>query len=878
MGDWHADGAGRSGAVLERSEQLSVLNRALGRVADSSRGATVLVCGEAGIGKTSLLRLFCGGLGGSVPVLWGVCEPLFAPRPLGPLLDLAEALGGGLAARVADGARPYDVAGALLRELGSRGPSVVVLEDAHWADEATLDVIRLVGRRIERVPALFVVSYRDDQLGRSHPLRMVLGDLPSGDRVARVHLAGLSRDAVTALAGPTGADPRILYERTGGNPFFVTEVLATGTGQIPHTVRDAVLARAGRLSPAARDVLDAAAVIPGRVEPWLLAALTAPAAAKGLDECLGAGMLTMKDGWITFRHEIARLVVEESLPPGLRATLHSSALAALAGQPAPDLARLAHHAEAAWDADAMLRFAPAAAERAAKAGARREAADLYRRALRFAPRSVPEVRAGLLVRFAEEAYHTGMGAEATTALREALETYSSRGDLMRQGDTLRRLARQLGLDGRLDEARAAAHQAASVLERAGPGPELARTYASMSAIYGLREDAEGVRWGTKAIALAEETGCTDALVYALNNVGTIELRHGDPAGRTRLERSRELAEQSGDEVGVARAYLHVALIEVARRNWRFADQYLGRGITYCREHGLETWLAWLTALTAESQLARGRWAEAEETVTKILDASPATFSHSRITGLTVLARLRARRGQPGCWQLLDEAAELSRPVSMTQSLTLIVAARAEAAWLEGAFARMAGEETEQALALERAGVPWFGGEIACWRWRAGLSAGDPGRLAEPYRLEVSGDCLAAAQWWEERDCPYETALALASSGESDALTRARDVLRALGAYPAAAIVHRRLRGLGERGLPRGPRPETLGNPAGLTGREMEVLTLLAGGLSNPQIAARLVLSARTVDHHMSAILHKLGVPNRREAIVEATRLGLVGPR
>ena len=274
-------GAGGGAGLLERSVQLSSLGGALATAA-SGLGRIVLVAGEAGIGKTALLRRFCADVDGSARVLWAGCDPLFTPRPLGPVLELAGVLGGEVAARAADGARPYDVAVALLRELEA-GPSVMVLEDVHWADEATLDVIRVVGRRVEQVPALLVLSYRDDELDRSHPLRIVLADLPGSDRVTRLALAGLSPRAVAELAGPAGVAAGELARWTAGNPFLVTEVLAAGTGPVPRSVRDAVLGRAARLGTAARQVLDAAAVVPGPAEPWLLDAL-APAAARWTDD------------------------------------------------------------------------------------------------------------------------------------------------------------------------------------------------------------------------------------------------------------------------------------------------------------------------------------------------------------------------------------------------------------------------------------------------------------------------------------------------------------------------------------------------------------------------------------------------------------------
>jgi tetratricopeptide (TPR) repeat protein len=690
----HPGGPADGDGLLERAEQLARLNEALTAVADSRRGRTVLAVGEAGTGKTALLRRFSESAADPARTLWAACDHLFIPRPLGPFLDLAEAVGGQLAARVADAARPHDVAAALLAELGSGDAAVVVLEDVHWADEASLDVIRVVARRIGAVPALLVLSYRDDELHRSHPFRLVLGDLSGGGQVTRVELAGLSRSAVATLARPQGLDAGELYAQTDGNPFFVTEVLATGPGRIPHTVRDAVLARAALLGPAASELLDAAAVIPGRAESWLLEELV-PAAAGSLDECLGSGILLADHGWVAFRHEIARQVVEESLSPGRRVALHRSALLALAspvsGQ--PDLARLAHHAEAAGDVDAVLKYAPAAAERAAAAGARREAAGLYARALRFAGALEPGRRAGLLERFADVAYFTGMDAEATAALREAVEIHRARGDLLQEGDALRRLAIQLGKDGSLAEARAAMAEAVTVLEQLPPGPELARTYSTMAAVLGVGDDDAAVRWGERALELARRVGCLDAIGDTLNIVGTVELRQGNLDGLARLDRSRELAQQAGDERGVARAYLHPAMVLAARREWVLADSYIQPGLAFCSERGLDAWRGVLTALAAEAALARGRWDEAVSTAAAVLAWPTEGFTHSRVGALVILARVRARRGEPGYRPLLDEAAAIAKAAPVAQAALLIGAARAEAAWLEGAPAWRIGEET-----------------------------------------------------------------------------------------------------------------------------------------------------------------------------------------
>jgi hypothetical protein len=345
----------------------------------------VVIGGEAGIGKTALLRSFCDDLGKSARVLWASCDPLFTPRPLGPLLDVARVTDGELRAQVERGGAPHDVAAAVIRELASPAPTVLVLEDAHWADEATLDVVRLVSRRVATVPALFVTTYRNDQLDRQHPLRGVLGQLPSSGTTLHLALAGLSRLAVAELAQGSAIDLDQLYERTVGNPFFVTEVLAAGEATVPATVRDAVFARTASLSPAAQALLDAVAVVPQPAEMWLLDCLTQTPPGT-LEECLRCGILRAEAASVSFRHELARLAVEESLAPDQRLELNSRALGALI-EPllgTVDLARIAHHAEAAADQDAVIRFAPAAAE--------------YRCVRRGAPRGRRPVRAHPAVR------------------------------------------------------------------------------------------------------------------------------------------------------------------------------------------------------------------------------------------------------------------------------------------------------------------------------------------------------------------------------------------------------------------------------------------------------------------------------------------------
>jgi DNA-binding CsgD family transcriptional regulator/tetratricopeptide (TPR) repeat protein len=863
--------------LRERSGQLSALATAFDEVVARSAGSLVLVRGEAGAGKTVVLREFCDTRPEPARVLWGACDALLTPGPLGPLFDLAESTGGELEELVAGGGRPHEVAAALIRELGGSRPSVVVVEDLHWADEATLDVLRLLARRVEAVPALVVASYRPE-IERSHPLALVLGELATNRAVTRLEIPPLSRDAVAELAAPHGIDADDLYRQTGGNPFFVTEVLAAGTGEVPHTVREAVLARVARLSEPARTLMEAIAVASPRAEVRLLEAL-APAELGHLEECLASGMVTPEPHGVSFTHELAQQAVEEALPPDRRVSLHRAAATALAGSgdvPASDLARVAHHADAAGDRGAVLRFAPAAAARAAALGAHREAAAQYARALRFAQDLPPEEQARLLELRAYECFLTGEMDAAIAAQEDALAHRRALGDPLAESDCLRSLSRLYRFLGRTREAAEVGRQAIARVEEVRPARELAMAYVNLGHLYTVAEAAdEAVDWSTKALELGTRLGDDEVRIYALTNLGAVDVFLDAADGPAKLERCLELALEAGLEENAGRAYLNLVWWPLRRRRYDLVDRYLDPGLEYCTERGLDLWRLFFVPCRARLQLDRGLWAEAAAESGLAL-ADRRTWPVPRVLALTVLGLVRARRGDLDARPLLDEALELAEPTGELQRIGPVAAARAEAAWLEGRLDQVAGE-TAAALELAiRRHARWAVGELACWCRRAGVEERIAEPVAEPYAAELAGDHARAAELWDALGCPYDAAIALAAGDEDEHLREALDRLQPLGARPAAAIVGRRLRERGIRGVPRGPRTSTRQNPAGLTAREVQVLELVAEGLRNADVAERLFLSERTVGHHVSAVLRKLGVSTRGEATAEARRLGIGG--
>jgi DNA-binding CsgD family transcriptional regulator/tetratricopeptide (TPR) repeat protein len=754
----------------------------------------------------------------------------------------------------------------------------VILEDLHWADDATLDVIRLLARKVESAPVLVVGTYRDDQIDRRHPLRILIGDIATSPAVARLHLGPLSAAAVADLASPYGLDAAELYRNTGGNPFFVTEVLATGGETLPATVQDAVLARVARLGPVAQRLVETVAIIPAGVDISVLEAIDDEAVA-GVEECLASGVLAPIPGGIAFRHELARLAVEISLSPPRRGSLHRAALMALSDpRRGPiDPTSLSHHAEAAGDIDAVLCFAPQAAAVAAQAQAHREAAAQYARALRFGWALTNEQRAELLSLRSWECYLTGHYADAIESRREALATYRLLGDRLREGDALRAMSSNLRCHGQVAEATETGVAAVAVLETLAPGHELAMAYANRAMLALNVEDAVATRyWGGKALELAERIDDRETLVHAMNSIGTAGYLVGDDDGRRALERSLHLCKEWGFVEQAGRAYIHLAWAGVRVHDYARAEAYQREGVEYCLERGLDAWRFEILAHQARRLLDQGQWDKATEATSTLLRSGTANAVAQTLV-LCIIALLRARRGDPDHHGPLAQAQVIAAPTGELQHLLPVATAAAEIAWLEGgakaADVTRAATDHAMELATRYGAIPALS-ELAAWRRRCGIHDASPNDAVGPYVLELNGDTAGAAAAWTELGCQYEAAITLCTEGPDENRRRALTIFQALDARPVAAIAARLLREGGARGVPRGPRPSTKQNADGLTTREVEVLGMLSEEMSNREIAGRLHLSEKTVDHHVAAILAKLGVSNRRQAARAAAPLVL----
>jgi DNA-binding CsgD family transcriptional regulator len=863
--------------LLERESYLRELDLLLDDAANR-HGRILFLGGEAGVGKTSLIETFCRQVEHEVVAVRSSCDALSTPGPLSSIRPHASALGIAFQPHLREGQFRDDLFHAIFDALDRRTePVLMVGEDAHWSDDASLDLIRYIGRRVDRLPLLLVITYRDDEIGLDHPLRRLLGDLVTAPGYRRMALPPLTEDAVQVLASGSGFDPHTLHRQTGGNPFYITEVLAAGGDVVPATVSDAVLARASRLSPAARDVLNTAAVIGARVDGDVLVEVAGPALDE-IEECIGSGLLRTDGDQLIFRHQLARDAVYAAIIPPRRRLLHGRVLAALRGLPDRQrhLAALAHHAELAGDRDATLEYAIAAAEQASDLRAHREATQQYERALRAATDLAPERRADLLEAWSFESYLTHELSDAIAGRQHALTIWRALGNPLKEGENLRWLSRVSWFAGHNAEANEAAQAALTLLEPLPPGPQLAWAYSNMSQLRMLASDTAGaIDWGDRAIVLAERLGEREILMHALNNVGTARMQAGEPEGQAQVERSLELALADGLDDHVGRAWVNLASNTVMLYQLDAASRYLDDGIGYATEHDLDSYRLYLTAWRSLARLRRGDWAGAELDCETVL-GQPRTVATTRIVALTTLGRLRARRGDPDAMTPLQDALKLAEPTGETLRLGPVRAALAEAAWLAGDNAAIA--TTTEAL-RERTSQrldPWLRGEIAWLLAQAGATPPAEADLAEPYALQVAGDWLAAACAWDNLGCPYEAARARLASDDEAVLRLALAGFERLGATPATAMAHQRLREIGARAVSRGPNRTTRDHPAGLTAREAEILSLISAGSTNREIADHLYLSPKTVEHHVSAILAKLEVPTRRDAVRAAAQLGL-GP-
>jgi DNA-binding CsgD family transcriptional regulator len=867
--------------LIEREQPLRQLID-LAQTASHGRGSVALVAGEAGIGKTTLLEEMRHNASQSCQVFWGSCDALVTPRALGPIYDMAANLGGEVPTLLLDGAPQSELFDAVLKQIGSlEKAAVLVFEDAHWADHASLDFLRFIGRRASMLRLLLVVSFRSDEVGSDHPLTQVLGDLPRL-YTTRIDVQPLTRQGVGALGASSGYAEDELYEITAGNPFFVTELIAwrdSSRDTIPASVKDAVGSRLNRLAPAERNFLETISVIPGSVPPHILEPLFGESGETLAMACVGRNFLMQNvNQSLRFRHELARLSTLARVSATTQKKMHSQVLSALLDSAEePTFDQLVHHAASAMDGQRVLEYAPQAAANAATVGAHSEAAAHLATALRFVDEAEPEIAAQL---YEDWAYEAGLALrisdEVIEARRHAITLWRALGRIDKVGQNLRWLSRLHWYRGEALEANHFADEAVRVLESTPPSSERAMAYSLRSQLHMLNDRMdEAVEWGQRALALEEQFPDVEVKIHALNNIGTALVFRDKAEGIELLETSLSLALETGLHEHAARVYTNLAEYGVDFKNFELAERIISDGIAFDTHHDLDSWTHYLVGRLAQLRMEQGRLRDAETIAQGVLGLEQLTLL-MRLPALIVLARVRLRLGEADAYELASQALQNAMATDEVQYMIPARFTLIESAWLndmpEKALEHLQSLASINSDKLHR----WNIADLFIWAHRFDFALPDAYAtdLPAPYVAELQGDYQAAADAWMELELPHNAALSLMrTEGDAsiEAITRAIKILGKLEASATIAKARRIADSLGiANKMPRvrrGPYKSARNHPLGLTRREQDILRLIADGASNRDISSSLKRSPRTIEHHVSSVLAKLNVANRMEAML-----------
>lgn len=874
--------------LLERETELGVLNGLLGNI-DASGGKVVLIRGEAGIGKSSLVGEFVEAHREEAHVHVGASDDLIIPQPLSPFWDMAR-VEPDLMDPLDRGDRPGTLQAILALLSRSLRPTLMVIEDTHWADAATLDAIKYVGRRVARTNGLILLTYRTGEVDYEHPLRGVIGDLPP-QSVERIQLSGLSLSGVSAILGRSELDAEEVQAATGGNPFLVTEMAsidASADGStVPMSLQDSVNARVQKLSTGAAALLKTLSVIPEPV-PHADALKLLGSSEEHLSEGERRGLLsifratpsdsrlTLDSGFglegnvemVGFRHDLIRRAVEASLTSGERHSAYRTALDELPENTHPCL--LIECASKVNDIDRLVDLAPRSAFYAAEIGSHRQAVDDFRYLTTHLGRFDADSLGPLLDTWAREEFLMDNMDEAMRLNAMAVDHYREIGDLGAESRALSQSAHVFENAGQRDKAEEYASQAVVVLGDKPNGSDLARALEAATYLQWMAGNWKAVPGLVEKTLEAAGPDIEDRiLIRSLTHAGVAAHVANYPDGRPSLEEARKRAENAGQWFEECRALLNDAWASIEFRDLETATDYSQRAIASAVRHELPTLEKYSTALYARTLDLRGEWTLAEDLVRDLLDGS----AFARMVGLPVLGAIEARRGRNSAGPRIVSGWELASVAAEDQRLGPAAIAAAEYEWVTGQR-EVATTDLKKVMAggLER-GFSYSPGAIAFWLWELGELSDVPEGIAEPYRLVMEGKANESAEIWESKGLPYERGLALMHGDEQSRLL-ALEIFETLGAVAVASKFRKTLRDEGVA-VPRGKGRDTRGHAAGLTARQDEVLQLLEEGLTNVEVADRLFVSPRTVENHVSAVLAKLDSSTREEAVSRAREAGLL---
>jgi DNA-binding CsgD family transcriptional regulator/tetratricopeptide (TPR) repeat protein len=858
-------------ALLEREAEVRTLSEAWLRARTGGPGAFLLVAGESGIGKTWLTASFAREHVHDEQLLWGICDPLTTPRPLGPLHDVVDRLPPAVGSAMESAGHGYQVFPEVHRAL-SESSYVLVVDDVQWADEASLELLRYLLRRVDRTRSVVIGTYRDDEIGADHPLVPLLGDVARSPSARTVHLRPLTPAGVAAMLVDTDLDADDVHEVTRGNCFFVSEVASSTGGALPTTVRDAVVARTQHLTAEQRSILMLLAVAPETISDRVLHELGVDLVAlRAFARC---GLVERSARGLRFRHELGRRAIEATIPPGGGAALHRRLLEALEAVGDSDAAVLTHHAVAAGDEERARRYAVQAAELASRSSSHLSAVEFYRIALERSRAQPASVQAELRERLSIELYLTDQLDEAIAACSQAVTLRESEGDRDSAGAD----ACLLSLYRWYDADRAGAEQQAStavgLLRDSLETGRLALAYGTEAYLaYQLGDLDDARRLLDRATTIAADVSDPEVQMRLGVIRGCVALATGDEDARDDMLRHVEIGMRHGLEEPSSQAFSNITYLDVEQRRFAAAEQMMATSLQFAQDHEQRICITWQTGARSRLNLLRGNWQAAVEDADRVLECSSAPLGRTWPMITRGLVAVRGRGVDDG--HLLDDAFEMALRISDPLRLLPAASALLERSWVTGVGEERAGVIGELAgrFAIRSEGLEWALGDLLVWMGRVGLPVPESD-VATPYRLLLGGDAAGAAEEWRRLGARYDEALALLKTGKPRDAFRGVEMLDHLGADAVAARARRSLRKQGLTGVPPRSRRSTRANPAGLTSRQLEVLALVGEGASNAAVAERLSISEKTVDHHVSAILQKLGVRSRTEAAHVGRQLGI----
>jgi DNA-binding CsgD family transcriptional regulator len=861
--------------LIERDVFLALLQTQFQNI--SEEGHCVLLTGDAGIGKTALIKAFCKRQRGDCKIYLGACDALFTPRPLAPLYDIILQVNSSLWTGSHTIEERSELFGRFFHELANQNQkTLIVFEDIHWADEATLDFIKFFARRISQLKCLFILTYRDDEIHPQHPLRNVLGDL-SPDTFSRIQLTALSREAVYRLAGEKGYDAENVYNISGGNPFYLNEILASYSPGVPENIKDAILAVYDRQEEGTKNAWQICSVIPEGLEIKRFTKIK-ESWDQAIDHCFAVNILVVKNDKIVFKHELYRRTIENSLSPFKRIVLNKKMLELFLNsfEEEGEIERIVHYAKNANENKLVVKYAPLAAKQAASVGAHIEASKLFLTAIEYSDGNDPDQLVEFYEAYSYECYLTNQIEEAIIFQGKALKIWKEKDLVEQAGNSLWILSRLWWYDGNRDHAEKYAIEAIDMLLSQPDSKAKAMAFSNMSQLKMLSEEiAECIEWGNKAIEIATKIKDDETLCHALNTLGSSQwkVQASAETGKRLLMESLDIALKNSFQEHAARAYSNIIYNCVTVKEYDLANQFLEDGINYCGERDLDSSNNYKLSLNSRILLETGDWEQAAS-IAKNLLQNPLQPGTIKMGPRIILATIKIRRGEPDGLLQLQGAKPIAFKTKEHQRIVPVMIAALEYEWLTSK--EIITEEELQIVhdLVKKVDNIYLNSEFDFWLQKARKRNTGLRELYEPYKLLKAGKARMAADAWEKIGCPFEKAFALFEGNEDDKRS-ALSIFLQLGAVAVYEKAKMEMRAGGIKKIPRGLRESTKSNPAQLTNRELDVLNLLQKGVQNKEIAGTLFISPKTADHHISNIFFKLDVNSRSKAVAEAVRLGIL---